>query len=104
MNALELIEILRTYPPETEVEIALAAPAEGDDQIAVDRFPVDALMDWHDEEDDDGNPIEPILVLWLIAGEEEHVDALIDTLGDDDDDDDDEDHEGHDHGPNGHKH
>jgi hypothetical protein len=100
MNALELIEILRTYPPETEVEIALAAPAEGSDQIAVDRFPVDALMDWHDEEDDEGNPIEPNLVLWLIAGEEDDVDALIDTLGDDDD----EDHEGHDHGPNGHKH
>jgi hypothetical protein len=99
MNALELIEILRTYPPETEVEIALAAPAEGSDQIAVDRFPVDALMDWHDEEDDDGNPIEPTLVLWLIAGEEDDVDALIDTLGDDD-----EDHEGHDHGPNGHSH
>jgi hypothetical protein len=102
MNALELIEILRTYPPETEVEIALAAPAEGSDQIAVDRFPVDALMDWHDEEDDDGNPLEePVLVLWLIAGEEDDVDALIDTLGDDEDD---ENHEGHDHGPNGHKH
>lgn len=90
MNVRELAEILKGYPPETEVEIAIANPPTDDDRIAVDRFPVDAILDWTDEEDEDGNPCEPTLVVWLIAGEEDDVDALIDTLeGDDEDGDDD---------------
>lgn len=86
MNVAELIEILRGYDPETEVEIALANPADGETQIAVDRYPVDAIVDWEDVEDEDGNPIDPTLVIWLIAGEEDDVEALIDTMQDDDDD------------------
>src|SRR4051794_27272894 len=81
MNVRELIEILKDYPEETEIEMGIVAPVTDEDQIAVDRYPVEGVLPWEDDEspdadgDDDGEP-----VLWLIGGEEDDVEAFLDAI------------------------
>jgi hypothetical protein len=88
MRVRELIDILRDQPPDLELELALVAPVEDDETtITVDRFPVDGVLPWTDE--DTGEQ-----VIWLICGDEEDVEAFLDAIEDEDEDDD---HEGHDH-------
>ena len=51
MNVKELIEVLQSFPEDQEVELAIVAPVEGADEITVDRYPVDAVMPWNDDEE-----------------------------------------------------
>ena len=83
MRVRELLDILRDQSPDLEVELALVAPVEDDEAtITVDRFPVDGVLPWLDE--DTGEE-----VLWLIGGDEDDVAAFLDAIEEDD-------HEGHD--------
>ncbi|MEI6495561.1 MAG: hypothetical protein WCO88_02750 [Actinomycetota bacterium] len=85
----ELIDILKDYPADQEVELVIVAPVgdNEDDDITVDRYPIDGIMPWDDEDTKE-------TVIWLIGGDEEDVEAFLDAMEDDDEDDD---HSGHDH-------
>ena len=75
MHVRELIDILSEQPPDAEVELAVIAPVEEDsDDITVDRYPVDGVLPWNDDDDDNG------LVIWLIGGEDADVDAFLDAV------------------------
>jgi hypothetical protein len=93
MNARQLIDILSGYPPETEVELAVVAPvAEADEPMEVDRFDIAGVLPW---EEDDGE-----VVLWLVSGEDDDVEAFLDWVEDGaDDEDHDHKHGDHDHEP-----
>jgi hypothetical protein len=112
MRVSELIDMLKDQPPDAEVELAIVAPvAEDDDEdITVDRYTVEGMLPWRDE-DDAGN--EEDLVIWLVGGEEDDVEAFLDAIEEqqaDDDHDHDHDHahdhdHGHDHDhDHGHQH
>ncbi len=74
MRVRELIDILHDQPPDSEVELAVIAPvAEDSDDITVDRYPVDGVLPW-DDDDDEG------IVIWLIGGEDDGVDAFLDAV------------------------
>ncbi|MFV0308080.1 MAG: hypothetical protein ACK5OX_10105 [Desertimonas sp.] len=74
MNVRELIDILRDQPPEADVELAVIAPVSDDsEEITVDRYPVDGVLPW-DDDDDEG------IVIWLIGGEDADVDAFLDAV------------------------
>ena len=83
MNVRELMEILKDYPQDTEIEMGIIAPVTEEDQIAVDRYPIEGVLPWEDEQTDDGDG-EP--VLWLIGGEEDDVEAFLDAVEDDEPD------------------
>jgi len=94
MRVSELIDMLRDQPPDAEVELAVIAPVEDDNEdITVDRYSVEGMLPWTD---DDSNE----LVIWLVGGEDDDVEAFLDAIESDDHD---HDHD-HDHGPNGHQH
>ena len=92
------MEILKDYPADTEIEMGIIAPVSDEEQIAVDRYPIEGVLPWEDDDTDetdgdgDGEP-----VLWLIGGEEDDVEAFLDAIEDQDDTDDDDDDHGHDH-------
>ena len=88
MNVRELIELLQGYPDDIEVLMSIVVPAESDDEdeIVTDLYTVEASLLYPD--DDSGAE-----VLWLVGGEDEDVERLLDEL----DDDLDGDHAGHDH-------
>jgi hypothetical protein len=95
MRVSELIDMLKDQPPDAEVELAIVAPVNPDDEdedITVDRYSIEGLLPWQDE-DDDGKPEE--VVVWLVGGEDADVEAFLDALEDQHDHD--HDHEGHDH-------
>ena len=74
MHVRELIDILSDQPPDAEVELAVIAPVDEDsDDIKVDRYPVDGVLPWHDDESED-------LVIWLIGGDEDDLDAFLDAV------------------------
>jgi hypothetical protein len=78
------MEILKDYPDDTEVEMGIIAPVTEEDQIAVDRYPIEGVLPWEDEADDgDGES-----VLWLIGGEEDDVEAFLDAIEDEEPEDD----------------
>src|SRR5216684_1378941 len=84
VNVRELIEILKEYPEDTEIEMGIIAPVTDEDQIAIDRYPIEGVLPWEDDHPDDGdgdNDGEP--VLWLIGGEEDDVEAFLDAIDDD---------------------
>ena len=98
MRVSELIEMLRDQPPDAEVELAVIAPvADDEDDITVDRYSVEGMLPWTDDEGEDE------LVIWLVGGEDDDVEAFLDAI-EHDDHDHDHDHGGHDHGPGGHTH
>jgi hypothetical protein len=75
MRVRELIDILNEHPAEAEIELAVIAPVdEESDDITVDRYPVDGVLPWQDEEDDGQ------LVIWLIGGDDDDVDAFLDAV------------------------
>src|SRR3954463_3514937 len=81
MNVRELMEILQDYPADTEIEMGIIAPVTDEDQIAVDRYPIEGVLPWEDDHPDDGDgEAEP--VLWLIGGEEDDVEAFLDAIDD----------------------
>jgi hypothetical protein len=89
VNVRELIEILKDYPADTEIEMGIIAPVTDEDQIAVDRYPIEGVLPWEDDHPDDGDGDgEP--VLWLIGGEEDDVETFLDAIDDDEIEPDDE--------------
>ncbi len=96
MNVRELIEILKDYPEDTEIEMGIIAPVTDEEQIAVDRYPIEGVLPWEDDQSDDDGDGDGEPVLWLIGGEEDDVEAFLDAIDDEDAAEDDHDHE-HDH-------
>lgn len=79
MRVSELIEMLKDQPQDAEVELAVVAPIidDDDDDITVDRYSVEGMLPWRDE-DEDGN--EEDVVIWLVGGEDDDVEAFLDAL------------------------
>jgi hypothetical protein len=84
MRVSELIDMLKDQPPDAEVELAIVAPVgdNEDDDITVDRYSVEGMLPWRDE-DEDGNDDE--LVIWLVGGEDDDVEAFLDAIEHQDD-------------------
>ncbi|MEY2444117.1 MAG: hypothetical protein QOC57_2590 [Ilumatobacteraceae bacterium] len=79
MRVSELIEILKDQPPDAEVELAIVAPVGDDnDDITVDRYSVEGMLPWQDDEPDEDN--EDGVVIWLVGGEDDDVDAFLDAI------------------------
>lgn len=75
MRVRELIDILRDQPPDAEVELAVVAPVDDDNEdITVDRYSVEGVLPWEGDEGDDG------LVIWLVGGEDDDVDSFLDAI------------------------
>ena len=80
MRVSELIEILRDQPPDAEVELAIVAPVvDENDDITVDRYSVEGMLPWKDDEPDEDDE-EDGLVIWLVGGEDDDVDAFLDAI------------------------
>ena len=78
MRVSELIDILRDQPADAEVELAVVAPVSEDaDDITVDRYAVDGVLPW---EDDDTDGEGGGLAIWLIGGEDADVDVFLDAI------------------------
>jgi hypothetical protein len=74
MRVRELIDILRDQPPEAEVELAVVAPVEDDNEdITVDRYSGEGVLPWEDEGDEG-------VVIWLVGGEDDDVDSFLDAI------------------------
>lgn len=72
LTVAELIDMLSHHPGDAVVELSIIAPVkDGDDDITVDRYNIDGVMPWHDDDDD---------VVWLIGGEDADVDLFIDAI------------------------
>lgn len=97
MRVSELIEILKDQPPDAEVELAVVAPVDDDNEdITVDRYSVEGMLPWTDDDSEE-------VVIWLVGGEEEDVDSFLDAIEDEDGDHDHADHD-HDHAGHGADH
>lgn len=86
MRVNELIDILRDYPPDLEVELAIVAPSDPDNpDLTVDHYSLDGVLQWSgtDEGDADGTDED---VVWLIGGDPDDVEDLLDALEGDDGD------------------
>ena len=82
MRVSELIDMLRDQPPDAEVELAVIAPvADDSEDITVDRYSVEGMLPWTDDDDE--------LVIWLVGGEDDDVEAFHDAI--------ESDHADHDH-------
>ncbi len=78
MRVRELMDILSDQPPDAEVEMVIVQPVVDDDEdITVDRYSVEGVMPWMDE-DDSGN--DEGLTVWLIGGEDGDVDSFLDAV------------------------
>ncbi len=79
MRVSELIEMLKDQPPDADVELAVVAPIidDDDEDITVDRYSVEGMLPWRDE-DEEGN--EEDLVVWLVGGEDDDVEAFLDAI------------------------
>jgi len=74
LTVAELIEMLGQHPPNAVVEMSIIAPVkEGDDDITVDRYYIDGIMPWHDDDEHDD-------VVWLVGGEDRDVDVFLDSI------------------------
>ena len=74
MHIAELLDILRDYPHDWEVELAVVAAINPEDEdIAVDRYSIEGVLPWEDDE-------EGLTRLWLVGGEDENVDDFLDAL------------------------
>ena len=88
MRVNELIDILNDQPPDAEVEIAVIAPVdESSDDITVDRYFVDGVLPWQDDDDDDDDDHADDesdaygdLTVWMVGGEESDVNAFLDAI------------------------
>ena len=79
MRVSELIEILKDQPPDAEVELAIVAPViDENDDITVDRYSVEGMLPWQDDEPDEDN--EDGLTIWLVGGEDDDVDAFLEAI------------------------
>lgn len=87
MRVSELIDILRDYPPDHEVEMAIVSPTPPEsDQIKIDLYSVEGVLERPHvgETEDDDDDYE---VVWLLGGEDDDLDDFLDVLEIDEDDD-----------------
>ncbi len=79
MRVSELIDMLKDQPPDAEVELAIVAPVgdDEDEDITVDRYSVEGMLPWRDE-DENGNDED--IVIWLVGGEDDDVEAFLDAI------------------------
>lgn len=96
MRVSELIDMLRDQPQDAEVELAIIAPVDDENEdITVDRYSIEGLLPWQDEADD-GSAEET--VIWLVGGEDDDVDEFLDALEEQEQEHDhDHEHDGHHH-------
>ena len=74
LTVAELIDMLTHHPSDAVVELSIIAPIrEGDNDITVDRYNVDGVMPWSDDDSD-------ARMVWLIGGEDADVDLFIDAI------------------------
>jgi hypothetical protein len=74
LTVAELIDMLSQHPADAIVEMSIIAPVgEGDDDITVDRYHIDGVMPWRDDDDDTD-------VVWLVGGEDADVDTFLDAI------------------------
>jgi hypothetical protein len=74
VTVAELIDMLSQHPADAIVEMSIIAPVQdGDDDITVDRYHIDGVMPWRDEDDDND-------VVWLVGGEDADVDTFLDAI------------------------
>jgi hypothetical protein len=74
VTVAELIDMLSQHPADAVVEMSIIAPVQdGDDDITVDRYHIDGVMPWRDEDDDSD-------VVWLVGGEDADVDTFLDAI------------------------
>lgn len=74
LTVAELIDVLSQHPADAIVEMSIIAPVgDGDDDITVDRYHIDGVMPWRDEDEDDE-------VIWLVGGEDADVDVFLDAI------------------------
>ena len=100
MRVRELIDILSDQDPDAEVELAIVAPSdETDDDVEVDRYTVDGVLPWEDDDFDPATDDTPVKV-WLIGGEPDDVERFLDAVEGLEGGDHDHDHD-HDHGDDG---
>ena len=101
MRVSELLEMLRDQPPDAEVELAVVAPVDdAHEDITVDRYTVEGMLPWNDDDSDE-------IVIWLVGGDDDDVEAFLDAIEHGEEDDHDHGHDGHDHdglGHDGHTH
>ncbi len=70
---------MKDQPPDAEVELAIVAPVVDEhDDITVDRYSVEGMLPWQDDEPDQDN--EDGVVIWLVGGEDDDVDAFLDAI------------------------
>jgi hypothetical protein len=73
MRVTELINILRDYPQDWQVELAVVAPVDDmDEDITVDRYTIEGVLPWEEDKDE--------TLLWLVGGEDDNVDAFLDAI------------------------
>jgi hypothetical protein len=74
LTVAELIDMLGQHPADAIVEMSIIAPvSEGDDDITVDRYHIDGIMPWQDDEGGGD-------VVWLVGGEDDDVDVFLDAI------------------------
>ena len=90
MLVSELIDILSDQPPDAEVELAVISPVdESAEDITVDRYFVDGVLPWRDDDGSDGDTDdetddhpsdESEWSIWMVGGEESDVNAFLDAI------------------------
>jgi hypothetical protein len=80
MRIDELVEILRGFRDDWEIELTIVAPIDDDaEEFTLDRYSIEGVLPWEDDEDGATR-------LWLVGGEDENVDAFFDAIDGHDDD------------------
>lgn len=80
MRVRELIDILSDQDPDAEVELSIVAPTdEDDDDVEVDRYRIDGVLPWEDDDIDPDGDETPSKV-WLIGGEADDVERFLDAV------------------------
>lgn len=56
----------------------MAPVVDENDDITVDRYSVEGMLPWQDDEPDEEN--QDGLTIWLVGGEDDDVDAFLDAI------------------------
>jgi hypothetical protein len=79
MKVAELIDILNDLDPDAVIQMVIATPVDDDDEtLTVELYGIDGVLPRRPD-DEDGES-----VVWLIGGDEEDVEELIDAIDADD--------------------
>lgn len=77
LTVAELIDVLSQHPGDAMVEMAIIAPVKADDEdITVDRYHIDGLLPWAEEDDEDDAPG----TVWMVGGDDDDVDTFLDAI------------------------